>query len=542
MNRAESQKKAQVVFALAGETVAKGVEGLKKCTTMNGIVRAIAIFAAMFAMTGCSDDDKPTVRDDWKWIDPKRCAAVIRDLAGKNASASKYKVNEKVVLDLCKYMLERQKEFAITAEQIESFRNSEERAARYSGFYEVLTSVGIPGDVAKSELAKFVFHGKAFRSLVKKYDAYVGDVKSQKSECKRIRKVLKSGNVPDARIARYLVGFLVATPEDRRQLEKDCSNFIKMYGIVADFVRETVTEAEDAETIFTNGTLDEEIRDESRRRRKNLEICSMMAPMSKEAYIEKMTNGSAVAQMGFEIFIRKGISVSLLGFSGVLYRHVGMSDSVRLKGIKAAEEMAERILDLQKANVVDSFKDEEMKEKVLCVQWRIARIARRKAQQEQCQGLTEQARRSVAMADSLDECNSALKRILSDMDAARTKAESKMTPRERLQAALRRADFEKAKEHAKTVLAADPDDPDANFAMGMWHYQHERWEEAEKYLLRCRKRKPKQVAFLNNLAMIYLKTGRYDEAMRYARHALSVMPDSPDVKDTIDQIEKARAK
>ena len=60
-------------------------------------------------------------------------------------------------------MTSKQENGTVSMEQIEAFRNSEERAARYSEFYEVLTSAGIPEDVVKSELARFVFHGKTFR-------------------------------------------------------------------------------------------------------------------------------------------------------------------------------------------------------------------------------------------------------------------------------------------------------------------------------------------------------------------------------------------
>ena len=42
--------------------------------------------------------------------------------------------------------------------------------------------------------------------------------------------------------------------------------------------------------------------------------------------------------------------------------------------------------------------------------------------------------------------------------------------------------------------------------------------------------------------MVYLKQDRLDEAMRHASHALSLMPDSHDIKDTIKQIEKAKGK
>ena len=501
---------------------------------MNAIGRNIWLDVFMFSIVGCGSDEKTAVdKGDLRQIERKERMAAD--------------VNEKAVLDLCRYMVGGQKEMAVNDEQIEAFRNSEDRTKRYSAFYEVLVSAGISCDIARAELAKFVFRdaagkrGKKADKMTAAYNyAFAGDVKSHKAECRQIRMVLASGDVPDARIARYLVGFLVATEEDRQQIKEDCPGFIQMYGIVSDFVRETVTEAEDAKTIFTDGTLDEEIRLECKRRQVALEPCSMMGPVvPRETFMAKMTNGSAVAQLGFDSFKRTGMPYSSSGFSGVLYRHGKMSDSVRLKGIEFATKLAERILDLQKKNMVDALKDDEMKQKFLFVQWRIARIATIRADYEQRLGMDTQALRSRKIAKRLDECNSSLKLILSRLKSTKEDAASKMSPRERLRHALARAEFEKAKDAAKALLETEPDDPNANFAIGMWHYQHKRWNDAEKYLLHCRDKKPAEPAIWNNLAMIYKERGMFDQAKQHALKALSLMPDSSEIKDTIRQIERA---
>ena len=114
-----------------------------------------------------------------------------------------------------------------------------------------------------------------------------------------------------------------------------------------------------------------------------------------------------------------------------------------------------------------------------------------------------------------------------------------LSPRGRMMAALRKADFNTAQSAARIVLASEEKDPDAHFAVGMWHYQNRRWKEAESHLNRCKDIRPKEVAVWNNLAMIYLSTGRLDIARRYARHALSLLPDSEEVKDTLMQVENA---
>lgn len=461
---------------------------------------------------------------------------------------------EDIVEELCKYVTDRQTEFSVTPEQIEKFSDSRKRTARYLAFYEVLTSVDIPADVVRSELAKCVFHdkgpgnGQKRRTVIAAYDdAVVEEVKSLKRDCREIKKTLSAGRIPDARIARYLVGFLGAPSQDRPQIRKDCANFIKMCDVVADFVRETVTEAEDAVIIFTDGSLDEEIREESRKRGKALEPFSMMAsrPTDKIDYLEKLTNGTAVAQLGFSVLVRMGKNDEALSkacISGTLFRYGKMSENVRLKGVEFAEKLSERILDLQRKNVLDSIVDEEMNGKFLFVQWRISRLFRMRAEQEKQRGLKAQAKRSSDIADRLDDCNSAVKGIRKNMEDMRAKMGRTMTTRERLQLALVRADFEMGQAAAQIILKENPDDSNANFAMGMWHFQHERWKDAEKYLLRCKEKNPKEPAVWNNLAIIYMKIGKMDEAKRHVREALRLVPDSPEVKDTFDEIEKARAK
>lgn len=448
--------------------------------------------------------------------------------------------NGKVVLDLCKYVVGLETG-SVTIEQIEEFRNSEDRTTRYVAFYEAMTSAGISGDVAMSELARFVFHdkkhdGKKADKTKAAYDyTYAGDVRLLNTACRNIRKTLFKGGVPDAKIVRYLVGFLVASPEDRQKIEKDCPVFVQMYRVVSDAVREIVSEAEDAKIIFTDGGLDEDIHEECKRRRLALAPCSMMGrAFSRETFMEKMTNGVAVAQLGFELFGRNGIQLSHSGVSGFLYRHGRMSDSVRMRGIEFADKLAMRILDLQEKRVVDSLKDEETRSKFLSVQWRIARMARLRAEQERKLGLVEQSEHSLEIADKLDECNHTVRQIrqaMSNVGAA-------LTAKERLQLALRRANFEEAQKPANEILKANPDDSEANFAMGMWHIQHERWSEAERHLLRCLDKRPNEVAVLNNLAIVYLKRERLEEARTYARKAFALMPDSTQVKDTHEQIEK----
>ena len=109
-----------------------------------------------------------------------------------------------------------------------------------------------------------------------------------------------------------------------------------------------------------------------------------------------------------------------------------------------------------------------------------------------------------------------------------------------MDAAIGRGDYAAAAQYAKAILSITPDDPYANFAVGMDHFGKRAWDPAERHLRKCVKQKPDEAVFLNNLAVVLLYRGRYDEALEEARRALKILPGSKDVQDTIRQIEKAR--
>ena len=115
-----------------------------------------------------------------------------------------------------------------------------------------------------------------------------------------------------------------------------------------------------------------------------------------------------------------------------------------------------------------------------------------------------------------------------------------LTPREGLQLALRRADFVEARHYAAAVLRSDEDDPEANFGMGMSYLREGRMDDDEFYLRRCLKRRPDEPAVLNNLSIICRKARRYDEALEFAQHAIKMLPDSPEVRQTLKDAQERK--
>ena len=71
------------------------------------------------------------------------------------------------------------------------------------------------------------------------------------------------------------------------------------------------------------------------------------------------------------------------------------------------------------------------------------------------------------------------------MDKVREQTLKSVTPRESLQLALARLDFTLARRYAELILQNDPNDPNANFGVGMSYYTLRQWARAEEYLRRC---------------------------------------------------------
>ena len=340
-----------------------------------------------------------------------------------------------------------------------------------------------------------------------------------------------------------------------------------MLQVLDDYVAEVLEECGQVEWIFTDGAFDSRLELAAAEKGKRLKALSMMAgngpyykyvrqkgvtdtedrlalsmgaPMTLRTWMkdkpERMKD--AAIQLGFEVWKRNGLE--LPACSGVLARPVGMGEEECSAGVERAKKLADRILSFYVAGGLPKSAGKRINELFLFVQWRIARLARMRAERADRAGQTEVAMKDVKLSDDLDHNNASLKRILTSMEEVRSRTLKAVTPREGLQLALVRADFALARRYAEPILEAVPDDPNANFAMGMSYYVQKQYARAEEYLKRCLIKHPKEPAVWNNLAMIMLYTQRYDEAERHAKKALELIPESAEVKDTLKQIRDAR--
>ena len=337
--------------------------------------------------------------------------------------------------------------------------------------------------------------------------------------------------------------------------------------VVRDYVREVARESGLARWIFTDGALDEGIELESLRTGRPVSALPMVAGTGpRESYIRQrgavgeeeriaLKDGASATlkawkryfphnltnsafQIGFELW--RQAKEPLPPCSGIVARPAGFPNGEVERGVKAARDLAERILDLCEADVFGRAADPVVEEDLVRVMWRLARMAKTRAVAADLAGETATALFEADFAEVLDKANPSLRSLNSRIGKAGIRALRTLSPREHLRQALQRADFTAAKPYAEAILATDPGNADANFAIGMFYFVDELYSKAEVYLERCTKRRPDEPTFFNNLAIAQMMTRKFDLAEKNARRALELLPDSPEVKDTVREVEKAR--
>ena len=320
--------------------------------------------------------------------------------------------------------------------------------------------------------------------------------------------------------------------------------------VVVDGIREIVREAGDAQFIFTDGSADAAIELEAVRQGKTLHPLNMMGsalgrdgaltrrfltnpddleavsqgvPVLLRVWRDERPNGldTSAIQLGFELWHRT--RQPLPEHSGLVARTKGLSREASEAGRKAAVELAERIIAIEKSGDA-VFGSKALRRALSDLSWRISRFAR--------------LRDETDLADRLDAQNSTLKQMLRQVEYERMRTFMQFTPREALQIALKRADFFEARRHALVILKYDEDDAEANFGLGMAYLTERKYKEAELYLRRCLKARPDEPAVLNNLSIVCRKLKRYDEALKLAKRAAELLPASKEVKQTLSDAEK----
>lgn len=340
----------------------------------------------------------------------------------------------------------------------------------------------------------------------------------------------------------------------------------EMIAVIGEYVREVVFEAGDSGFFISNGALDDAVELEAYSKGRSIKAISMMSGQSafeksvrtrgaeteeenasmqagaitileqwKKDNPEKLRN--VALQEGFVVWQREHEAIP--SCSGVLARPGGFEPGIREKGIATTKKLASRIIALCEKSVFMISGDDYLNDKILYIMWNMLRMANLRAAEADKAGDYETAKAEIAFAEELERLHPSLKIIKEELIKTGRLMLKRLTPRQNLKLALESADFSSAKPFAEIVLKSTPDDPDANFAMAMYYMLQKVYSLSAEYLEKCVQVKPEQPAFLNNLSLSYLMLGQLEKAKIFADKAQAVYPQSPQIADTVRQVELA---
>lgn len=339
-----------------------------------------------------------------------------------------------------------------------------------------------------------------------------------------------------------------------------------MEEVVNACARGTAAECGDARLIVTDGALDAAVEVCATRAGRTLHALSLMSgPAPRDVYVRRRAaldkEDDAMLAAGAYETLRTWVSEKPFAASNIavqvgaeLWRHRGVPPPTpggftgrtarpdaagRAAAVADARAEAEKALALCARGAPD-VADAKTKDLFEFVLWRLARMARWRADAADAAGDTARALAETTLADRLDACNGAYQRIERGLSWLGRKQGQRLTPREGLAFALARADFRMAHAFARQVMLSEPDNLQANFAAGMDYLSEESYGRAERHFRAVLRANPREPAALNNLAVALLRQGRTAEAETNAVRALELHPASPEVKATLDEIRRVR--
>ena len=334
-----------------------------------------------------------------------------------------------------------------------------------------------------------------------------------------------------------------------------------------DYAQQVAEESRKAKYLFTDGTMDAAVELCAREKGHDLLTLSMqMGSSEREKYIWRrgaedeedrdMQSYSAndalrtwlhlkpvrmknvALQQGFELWKRG--KTPLPPVAGLVASPAGFPEGVAEAGPQKAHALAKRVLDIYAKDEELSDVSPNLRDVLVRVQWRLARMCRVRADKLDAEKQTDAAMRESALADELDMRNVSFRLVRTQLEMV-GRSGSRLTAREGLKLGMDRADFQMAEMFARQVLVSDPGDLAANFALGMFYLGNEQYGRAEQYLKNCLKKRPDEWAVLNNLAVTQLRQGHLDEAEDNVRHALKSNPKSREAQRTLESVLKAKA-
>ena len=242
-------------------------------------------------------------------------------------------------------------------------------------------------------------------------------------------------------------------------------------------------------------------------------------------------------QLGFEVLVK--CRVTGARSAGLMLR-VGTpeDDAAFDRADAAARELGEKALAIADDALSDSF-DREVADKFDFILWRLARMAELRMKQYLLKEDGPSAARERELANRLDAANGPYRLLKSKLERKGKDENLVLSPQEGLSIALKRGDFNLARPYANRMLRLDPDDANANFAVGMWAIENHLYGIALTYLESALSKRPEEPSILNNLAMVRFKLGDLEEARKLIERAAKANPKSPEIQKNLKRIRQA---
>ena len=344
----------------------------------------------------------------------------------------------------------------------------------------------------------------------------------------------------------------------------------RMLEVIDDYCREVVVECGEATRLITDGSLDTGVELAAHAAGRRVLAISLLsgdsprdvkirqrdaADEEEKAKLElsavdglnhwltEQTNRleKVAMQFGFERRARL-FGVKDAWVSGLLARLGGHPPAEGEEGrpdLAEARRLMHEVEDICETGEPEDVGNRRVLQLFRFVQWRLAQMARVRNAFAKDDEWTEEDRNDEQLAQRLDELNPSLQTLKLLMQA-RENAEGKfLSPREGLILGLQRADFALAKNFAQTVIRRDPEDAQANFAIGMYYLMAERHQEAIKYLATVLKRLPEDPVVLNNMALCYDRMKCHDKALDCAERALKAAPGNESIRENLERYRKS---
>ncbi len=360
-----------------------------------------------------------------------------------------------------------------------------------------------------------------------------------------------------------IVPFLLVATVVPMRTETDTRRMLKA---IDDFVKISAEECENADVLMTDGVFDAGIELAARARGRKLCAISLFggAGAREEALrLRALTEGDGeerdalksggATALRFWITRRpERLKRMALQFGSEFWhggRWTAFDVGATLMTVGSAGErlpqraerrlLPEEVLAVYNGGEPEEISDRLVKNDFIFLQWRLARLAQMRSDNAAMDGWNAEAEREQSLCDRLDAANGSYQALKDGFGHLAGLGGMRISPREGLKLSLEYANFRMAAHFAEKIVKYDPEDPEANFALGMNDFVEERYGRAEHYLKRVLVKRPDETAAINNLAVIAMRMKKYEEAVGWAERAVALRPDMPGLKRVLDA---ARAK